>query len=58
MNEEVVMKLTLTADIENALIEEANKQGTTPEILALDYLRKRFIPSEMVNPPKMKGELS
>ena len=44
------MKLTLTTDIQNGLINEANKQGTTPEMLALDCLRKRFVPSQIVEP--------
>lgn len=44
------MKLTLTTDIQNGLINEANKQGTTPEMLALDCLRKRFVLSQIVEP--------
>ena len=37
------MRITLTPDIEHALAEEARRQGTTPELLALDTLRKRFV---------------
>ena len=44
------MQLILTADIEHALIEQANQQGTTPELLALDCLRQRFVPLESVEP--------
>ncbi len=36
------MKITLTPDIESALIEEANRKNTTPETLALDCLRNQF----------------
>ena len=44
------MTITLTPDIENALAEEARKQGTTPELLALDCLRERFAPSPVTGP--------
>jgi hypothetical protein len=37
------MNIALTPEIENALATEAEKQGTTPELLALDALRKRFV---------------
>lgn len=39
------MVIKLTPDIETALAEEARKQGTTPELLALDCLRKWFLAS-------------
>jgi hypothetical protein len=39
------MTIILTRDIESALAEEARKQGTTPEMLALDCLRERFVPA-------------
>ncbi len=38
------MRITLTPDLERALAEQAHKQGTTPERLALDCLRERFLP--------------
>lgn len=34
--------ITLPADLEGPLREEARKQGTTPEAVALDSLRKLF----------------
>lgn len=37
--------ITLTPDIEGPLAEEARRQGTTPELLALDSLRKLFAPT-------------
>ncbi len=37
------MQITLTSDIENALVEYARNQGVSPEILALEVLRERFI---------------
>jgi hypothetical protein len=40
------MIIKLTTDIEQALAEEARKLGTTPEQLALDSLRKRFVDRE------------
>jgi hypothetical protein len=40
------MTIILTSDIESALTEEARKQGTTAEELALQCLRTRFVPAE------------
>lgn len=39
------MNITLPPDIERALIEEARRLGTTPELLVLDSLRDRFLSS-------------
>ncbi len=35
--------ITIPAEIEKPLAEEARKRGTTPEILALECLRKHFV---------------
>jgi hypothetical protein len=40
------MIITLTPDIEQALAAEARKLGRTPEQLALDSLRERFLAPE------------
>lgn len=40
------MVITLTPDIEQALAAEARKLGRTPEQLALDSLRERFLSPE------------
>lgn len=48
-------KITLTPDLESALIEAAHQQGTTAELLALDCLRERFIPTEMAEPSHRNG---
>jgi hypothetical protein len=37
------MQLTLTPEIENALEEQARQKGTTPEHLALEALREKFV---------------
>jgi hypothetical protein len=37
------MDITLTPDLERALAEEARKQGTTPEMLVLEGLRRLFL---------------
>ena len=43
--------ITLPPDVEALLAEEARKQGTTPERLALDYLRRKFaLPSSAETP--------
>jgi hypothetical protein len=36
--------ITLPPEIEGPLTEEARKKGTTPELLAVDCLRKLFTP--------------
>jgi hypothetical protein len=38
------MNIALTPEIEQALTAEASRQKTTPELLALDCLRTRFVP--------------
>jgi hypothetical protein len=42
---------TLTPDIEQALAAEARRRGRTPEQLALDRLRERFLSPESERPP-------
>jgi hypothetical protein len=46
------MIIQLTPDIEQALADEARKLGTTPEQLALDSLRERFMSREPPSPAK------
>ena len=36
------MTITLTPDVENALAEQARRQGTTPEQIVLDTLREKL----------------
>ncbi len=40
------MKITVPPDIERALAAHAHKLGTTPDLLALDSLRERFLHTE------------
>ncbi len=47
------MTITLTSEIENALMEQARKQGTMPERLALDSLHERFVESGVSNVPQL-----
>jgi hypothetical protein len=49
--------ITLPADLEGPLKEEARKQGTTPEAVALDSLRKLFGSSRTKNEPSNQGSL-
>ncbi|HLJ96890.1 MAG TPA: hypothetical protein VKU02_27245 [Gemmataceae bacterium] len=44
------MTITLTPDIEQAVIEEAQHRGTTPESLALEVLREKFVPCRPATP--------
>ena len=48
------MIIKLTPDIEQALAEEARKLGTTPEQLAVDSLRERFVGRE-APPPRQRN---
>ena len=50
------MKITLTPDIEKALSEQASRRGMTPESLALDTLRERFVNSGITEAPAGEGE--
>ena len=50
------MRITLIPGIESAFIKEARRQRTTPEILAINYLQKRFVPSETPEPPAERQE--
>lgn len=43
MSREDALTITLTPEIEHALTEEAHRLGTTPEQLALQSLRERFV---------------
>ena len=43
--------ITLPPEIEEPLAEEARKQGTTPELLAVNCLRKLFTPSPTIGKP-------
>lgn len=38
------MTITLTPEIENAIVEQARREGTTPERLVSDSLRSLFVP--------------
>lgn len=47
--------ITLPPEVEGPLAEEAQRQGTTPELLAIGCLRKRFVPGLTEEQPS-KGE--
>ena len=48
-------RITLPPDLEKPLLEEARRLGTTPELLALDCLRRLFVP-QMESGPSAPGE--
>ena len=47
--------ITLPPEVEQPLTEEARRKGTTPELLAVDCLRKLFTPSSTAGMP-VEGE--
>ena len=49
------MTITVTPKLEKALSEEARKQGTTPERLALDRLSDFFVPEEQESEEVAEG---
>src|SRR5688500_19585338 len=49
---EKIMVIELTPDLEQALTAEAGRQGTSPELLALDTLREKYVKAE---PPEDAG---
>lgn len=53
------MEIMLTPEIEQALAEQAQQQGTTPEHLALESLRRQFVvPSQRRRTPTAQGSLA
>jgi hypothetical protein len=53
------MELHLPPDIEHALVEQARRQGITPEQLALEGLRRQFVhPALNADPPTAPGTLA
>lgn len=51
------MTIHLTPEIESALADAARRQGTTPELLALDCLRQQYVPA-MPEPNSATGSLA
>jgi hypothetical protein len=54
----MTITITLTPDLEEALAAHANQQGTTPEMLALDALRERFLSATPETPSEAEGTLA
>lgn len=50
------MIITVTPEIEQALREQAQKKGTTPELLAIESLRERFVPPAEDTHPERGAE--
>ncbi len=44
------MIVTLSPDLESVLTEQARRRGVTPEALALDALRERFLAQAVLQP--------
>lgn len=47
--------ITLPPELETAVAERAKRSGTTPELLALDSLRREFLPPV---PPESEGTMA
>ena len=53
---ESAMVITLTPDLETALKEQAQRQGISPEVLALATLRERLLPKTALPTPRDEWE--
>lgn len=50
------MQIIVTDDIERSLTEKASQQGTTPEMLAIDALRKQFVSPSNAEPDMAEAQ--
>ncbi len=50
------MVITLPPQLEAVLSEQARRRGVTPEVLALDALRERFLPASAPLEPRDEWE--
>jgi hypothetical protein len=50
--------ITIPPEIEGPLAEEARLRGTTPELLALDCLRREFVPPKANGPENSAANLA
>ena len=51
-----MVTITLPPELEKAVIQRAHKQGTTPELIALDGLREKFLPAS--EPDAVEGTMA
>ncbi|HZT43443.1 MAG TPA: hypothetical protein VFA07_14850 [Chthonomonadaceae bacterium] len=49
-----MITITLPPELEQVVTERAKQQGTTPELVALDTLRKELLP--VASPPPIEGQ--
>jgi hypothetical protein len=50
--------ISLTPDLERALADAAHRRGTTPELLAQEYIRERLLPAEEAASGSESGTLA
>ena len=50
-----MVTITLTPDLERVIADRAEKQGTTPEVLALDTLRQHWLPGKLEEPQSKRS---
>ena len=50
------MEITIDSELETALKEKAQQQGIAPETLALNVLRKKFLPNDLPFQPQDEWE--
>jgi hypothetical protein len=51
-----MLTITLPPELEQAIEERAQEQGTTPELLVLGDLRERYLPERQPEPPVVEGQ--
>jgi hypothetical protein len=52
------MTIILPPELQQALEEQAEQQGTTPELLAIDRLRSLLLPPVVPNSPEGEGTMA
>lgn len=52
------MTITLPPELQHALEEQAELQGTTPELLAIDRLRDLLLPAAVPKSPEGEGTMA
>ena len=51
-----MVTITLTPELEQAVAERAQRNGTTPELFLLNDLQERYLPTEPLKTPAIEGQ--
>ncbi len=51
-----MVTITLPPELEKAVTERAQRNGTTPELFLLNDLQERYLPNKQPEPPVVEGQ--